>query len=116
MKARSRSTQSRCSPVHKDEELCRHPRGPHPLPEEHRVDSAEPGTPAAVYRSLNSDLRAMVDKYSEQCIETIRVVDEETARPFASGVAAGGGLVGFRIGGSYGGIIQSTPPWDRRSW
>ena len=70
MKARSRSTQSRCSPVHEDEELCRHPRGPHPFPEEQRVDSAEPGPTAAVYRSLNSDLRAMVDKYSEQCIET----------------------------------------------
>ena len=67
------------------------------------------GPPAAMYRSLNPEVKAMVDGYWKRCFETLRVVDEEDVNPLASGMAAGGGLVGFGIGGSYG-EHNSKPP------
>ena len=62
-----------------------------------------------MYRSLNPEVKAMVDGYWKRCFETLRVVDEEDVNPLASGMAAGGGLVGFGIGGSYG-EHNSKPP------
>ena len=53
-------------------------------------------------RSLNSVVKAMVDRYWKQCIATLRVADEEDVEPLASGMAASGDLVGFGIGSSYG--------------
>jgi len=40
----------------------------------------------------------------------LRVVDEEDVNPLVSGTAAAGGLVGFKIGGAWGGReIRSYP-------
>ena len=68
--------------------------------------------PAAMYRSLKPKVKAMVDGYRKQCFETLRVVDEEDVSQLASGTAAGGGLVGFGIGGSYR-EHNSKPPLHR---
>ena len=51
----------------------------------------------------------MVDGYWKRYFETLRVVDEEDVNTLASGMAAGGGLVSFRIEGSYG-ERTSKPP------
>ena len=65
--------------------------------------------PRRGYHSLNPEVKAMVDGYWKRCFETLHVVDEEEVKPLASGMTAGGGLVGFGISGSYGSIIQSHP-------
>ena len=56
-------------------------------------------------------IKARVDGYWKQCIETLRVADEEGINPLASGMAAGGDHVGLGIGsGSYG-DRNSKPPF-----
>ena len=62
-----------------------------------------------MYRSLNPRVKPTVDGYWKRCFETLRVVDEEDVNPHASGMAAGGGLVGFGIGGSYGEHNSKAP-------
>ena len=46
-----------------------------------------------MYRSLNPEVKAIVDGYWKRCFEMLRMVDEEDVNPLASGMAAGGALL-----------------------
>ena len=74
-----------------------------------RAEPAKPAPPAVMYRSLNPEVKAVVDRYWKRCFETLRVAGEEDIYPFASRMAAGSNLVGFGISSSYGGHNSKSP-------